>query len=298
MTVTPVHLREGAEGLAGSLPALLADAQQLAASVLPGAHGRRRAGHGDEFWQYRPATASDSAGRIDWRRSARSDMHFVRETEWQAAQSVMLWVDQAQSMRFSGADRRGATRGSKLDRARLLALACAVLLVRGGERVGLLSETSDTPARTGQAQLLRLAAGLIPEDSAQDYGAPALTTLPAHGRALFVSDYLGDLTGVSDALTRAADRGVRGAIVQVLDPVEEDFPFDGRSIFTSMGGGLRHETLKAGDLRARYLARLAERKDRLAGLARLTGWQFTTHHTDTSATVALLWIYHALSGGR
>ncbi|WP_092890629.1 DUF58 domain-containing protein [Roseicitreum antarcticum] len=291
---TPVHLREGAEGLAATLPALLADAQQLAASVLPGAHGRRRAGHGDEFWQYRPATASDSASRIDWRRSARSDVHFVRETEWQAAQSVMLWVDQAQSMRFSGAEKRA----SKLERARLLALASAVLLVRGGERVGLLNDAADLPPRAGQGQLLRLGAGLFPTDAAQEYGAPALTTLPAHGRALFVSDYLGDLDGITDALTRATDRGVHGAIVQILDPVEEDFPFDGRSIFTSMGGGLRHETLKAGDLRARYLARLAERKDRLAALARLTGWQFTTHHTDTSATVALMWIYHALSGAR
>lgn len=294
MIPAPVHLREGAEGLAALLPALLADAQQLAASVLPGAHGRRRAGHGDEFWQYRPATVSDSAARIDWRRSARSDTHFVRETEWQAAQSVMLWVDQAQSMRFSGGDKRA----SKLDRARLLALAAAVLLVRGGERVGLLTDAAEVPPRAGQGQLLRLGAGLFPGGATQEYGVPALTTLPAHGRALFLSDYLGDPDGTTDALTRAADRGVHGAIVQILDPVEEDFPFDGRSIFTSMGGGLRHETLKAGDLRARYLARLAERKDRLAALARLTGWQFTTHHTDAPATVALMWIYHALSGAR
>ena len=54
------------------------------------------------------------------------------------------------------------------------------------------------------------------------------------------------------------------------------------------------ETLKAGDLKTRYLDRLAARKDRLAALARLTGWQFTTHHTDTPATGALLWLYQAL----
>jgi len=96
------------------------------------------------------------------------------------------------------------------------------------------------------------------------------------------------------ALTRAADRGVRGALVQILDPQEEAFPFDGRTIFESMGGTLRHETLKAGDLRTRYLSRLAERKDRLAHLARLTGWQVLHHHTGNSASAALLWIYGAL----
>ncbi len=65
----------------------------------------------------------------------------------------------------------------------------------------------------------------------------------------------------------------RGALVQVLDPSEQDFPFDGRTIFESVGGSLRHETLKAGDLRARYRLRLAERKDRLRDLCRRTGWQ-------------------------
>lgn len=116
----------------------------------------------------------------------------------------------------------------------------------------------------------------------------------SHSRALFVSDFLGDLEPVETALFEAADRGVRGALVQVLDPQEESFPFDGRTIFESMTGGLRHETLKAGELRARYLSRLAERKDRLSELARATGWQFATHHTGDSAASALLWIYGAL----
>ena len=85
-----------------------------------------------------------------------------------------------------------------------------------------------------------------------------------------------------------------GALVQVLDPAEESFPFDGRTIFESMGGTLRHETLRAGDLKARYLARLAERKDRLAALGRASGWHFLTHHTGESAQAALLWLYRAL----
>jgi len=91
---------------------------------------------------------------------------------------------------------------------------------------------------------------------------------------------------------------VRGALVQVLDPAEEEFPFDGRTIFESMGGGLRHETLKAGELRGRYLARLADRKARLAELCRAAGWHFHTHHTGGSAQAALLWLYSALEHGR
>ncbi|MGL6208618.1 MAG: DUF58 domain-containing protein [Paracoccaceae bacterium] len=280
-------LRARAEALGQSLPALLAAAEHLAANVMLGEHGRRRAGMGDEFWQYRPAGVGDSVRMIDWRRSARSDGHFVREREWQAAQSVTLWVDGAKSMGFSG-DR---ARAPKSDRARLLALALAVLLLRGGERVGM----REAP-RAGRAQLMRLAQAL--SDDSAEYGAPEVSGMVSYGRAVFVSDFLGDWAAVEDALGRAADRGVRGALMQVLDPAEEEFPFDGRTIFESMGGGIRHETQRAGDLRGRYLARLAERKDRLAGLARTVGWQYGCFHTGDGAQPALLWAYSALEGGR
>lgn len=282
-------LRVQAEALGASLPALLAAAEHLAANVALGEHGRKRAGTGDDFWQYRAASAGDSARSIDWRRSARSDVQFVREREWQAAQSVMLWVDPSQSMGFSGA----AGRVTKAERARLLALALGVLLLRGGERVGLAGQGLP---RAGRAQVMRLLQGFA--ESAADYGSPVEDGLVAHGRALFVSDFLGHLGGVEAALARAADRGVRGVLMQVLDPVEEAFPFDGRTVFVSMGGSVSHETQQAGDLKGRYLAKLAERKARLAELAVLSGWLYQTHHTGDPAQVALLWAYRALEGGR
>lgn len=284
-----LDLRARAETLGQSLPALLVEAEHLAATLMLGEHGRRRAGQGDEFWQYRPAHAGDAARSIDWRRSARSDAHFVREREWQAAQSVTIWVDTARSMTFSGA----ADRPAKLDRARLLALALAVLLLRGGERVGL----SGMVPKPGRAQLLELVAALEAVDQA-DYGVPDVTGMVSHGRAVFLSDFLGDLDPLETALTAAADRGVRGLLLQVLDPAEEDFPFQGRTIFESMQGSLRHETQSAGDLRARYLDRLAERKARLAELARAMGWHYHCHHSGQTAQAALLWAYGALEGGR
>ncbi len=289
MTI-PLDLRARAETLGQSLPALLAEAEHLASKLMLGEHGRRRAGQGDEFWQYRPAHAGDAARGIDWRRSARSDAHFVREREWQAAQSVTLWVDQARSMAFSGAK----DRAPKLDRARLLALALAVLLLRGGERVGLAAVA---PAKPGRAQVLELVAGLASED-AQDYGAPVVDGMTAHGRAVFLSDFLGRLEPLEAALAAASDRGVKGILLQVLDSAEEDFPFDGRTIFESMTGAMRHETQNAGDLRARYLERLAERKDRLSTLAAAMGWHYHCHHTGTPAQTALLWAYAALGGGK
>ena len=131
--ITPQTLRADAEDQASRLPALLARAEHLAGAVLLGAHGRRRAGMGDDFWQYRPAQVGDSRRMIDHRRSAMGDQEFVREREWQIAQSVMMWVDQGASMRFHS----DANLPQKADRARVLGLALAILLLRGGERVGL-----------------------------------------------------------------------------------------------------------------------------------------------------------------
>jgi uncharacterized protein (DUF58 family) len=284
----PAILRRSAEGLAAALPPLLADARHLASTVQLGEHGRRRTGMGDEFWQYRLAHAGDEARSIDWRRSARADSHFVREKEWQAAQSVHLWVDNARSMEFSG-DR---TRTTKVDRARVLAMAVSVLLIRAGERVGLADSVA--PPRSGEVQLMRLAQHVAAASGSADYGAPEARAMLPFSRAVFLSDFLGDPGPVEAALTQAADKGVKGAIMQVLDPLEEDFPFEGRTIFESMTGALLHETKRAGDLRSRYVARLNERKDRLRTLARTTGWVYTVHRTSDPAQGALLWLYHAL----
>lgn len=284
------RLRAEADALAAPLPPLMADAEHLASTMLLGEHGRRRSGVGEEFWQYRPAMPNDEARHIDWRRSARSDTHFIREKEWQAAQTVLVWVDGAQSMSFASGGRQ-----TKADRARTLAMALAILLLRGGERVGLTG--ADVPPRTGEVQLLRIAAGLLGAESGSgttEYGAPEITGMLPKSRALFISDFMGPLEPLEAALTAAADRGVRGALLQVLDPEEEAFPYDGRTVFESMGGGLRHETLQAGALRDRYLTRLAERKARLADLARITGWQVDCHHTGDSAQAALMWLFGAL----
>jgi uncharacterized protein (DUF58 family) len=287
MTDAPLTLRSASETLAAAFPPLLAEAEHLATTVMIGDHGRRRAGVGDTFWQYRPAQNHDEIRSIDWRRSARSDSQFVQDKEWQIAQSILMWVDQSASMSFTSLN-DGTTKGT---RARTLALASAILLLRGGERVGLTGNV--LPPRRGEVQVAQMAA-LLSQDHADDFGTPDATGMVAHSRALFVSDFMGDLTGLETAMAKAADRDVRGALVQILDPSEEAFPFDGRTIFESMSGTMRHETLKAHDLRSRYLDRLAQRKDHLASLARAAGWQYNIHHTDTPAASALLWIYTAL----
>ncbi len=285
------QLRRRAEGAAAKLPPLLARADILANTVLLGEHGRRRSGFGDDFWQYRPVQPGDSYRMIDWRRSARSDAQFVRQKEWQIAQSVSLWVDNAASMEYVS-DKALAP---KSDRSRLIALAISILLIRAGERVGLAGRA--LPPKRGDGQIWRLCEALMTNDNS-DYGSPEARAMIPNSRALFLSDFLGDWNAVEYALGKAADRGVSGVLLQILDPAEEAFPFQGRAIFESMRAELTHETRKASDLQERYLARLADRKISLKRLARETGWQYECHLTNAPVQNALLWVYRAIERGR
>ena len=184
---------------------------------------------------------------------------------------------------------------SKNERASLLALALSVLLIKAGERVALMGTDAAQP-RAGRAQLNRMAIALGTEarDVRPDYGVPPSDRMARGGRAIFFSDFLGDLEAMTPALAHAADQGVRGCFVQVLDQSEKVFPFDGRMIFESMGGTTEFETQRARALREAYAQRLAERRAALVAYARHLGWRTLFHHTSEPPRKALLWLYMAL----
>jgi len=283
-------LRRDAERVSGALPPLLVEAERLISSVLPGVHGRRRSGPGETFWQYRPAHAGDTLGAIDWRRSGRSDRLFVREMEWEAAETVMLWCDRSRAMDY----RSDAAPRSKAERATLLTLALAVLMSRGDERFGLMGTEAERPA-TGETQLMRMGT-LLSSGIAErpDYGTPPPIHHPRVGRAVFLSDFLGDEEATMQAVADAAGRGIPGIMLQILDPAEETYPFTGRTRFESLGHEVRHDTDQAAALRDAYLHRLAERRDRLARAA--PGWRLIPHRTDESPRKAVLALHAALGG--
>lgn len=289
----PVRLDARARTLAAQLPPLLAAARRLAASAQAGVHGRRRAGEGEDFWQFRQAVPGDPARSIDWRRSARAERMFIRQREWQAPQSVYLWVDHGQSMNFSGAK----DRPSKADRAALIAMALAVLLMDGGERVGLLGD-APVPAGSGDAHAHRIARALAGAETDADHAAMHAAPVRPGAHILMISDFLGPEDVFRAVIDGVSKRGVQGQFLQVLDPVEEEFPFRGRTILHSVSGRMEFETLRADELRAAYLHRLGERKDMLAALSRRTGWPVGHHLNAHPALQGLMWAWHAVARTR
>ena len=284
--VDPARLQHRAEQAAAALPPLLVAATRVAATVAQGVHGRRRVGQGETFWQFRQYQPGDAAQRIDWRESAKSQRLFVRETEWEAAQSVYLWRDGSASMDYASS--RGLP--TKRERADLLTLALAALLLRGGERVTLLG-TGIAPSH-GRAVLPRMALQLT-RATAGDL--PAIEPLPRHGQMVLIGDLLARLEDTEALVPGFSGMGLKGYLLQVLDPAEETLPFDGRVRFEGLE---REDPLlisRVETIRSAYTDRLTQHRAALRAIARAAGWSFGTHRTDRPPHTALLALYTALA---
>ncbi len=277
-----------AEELASTLPPLLVAAERVASTVAQGVHGRRRIGQGDAFWQYRAYQAGDTAHKIDWRQSAKTQHVFIRENEWEAAQSVWLWRDDSPSMHY--ASQRNLPH--KGERAGLLLLALAALLMHGGERVALLGE--GYPPALGRATLVRLAETLA-RDNKAGANIPARDPLPRHAHTVLLSDFLGPMEEIEAAVHGFAGRGVNGHLVQILDPAEETLPFNGRIRFEGFEEEGTTLINRTETVRDEYVRRLAARREALQALCRHRGWTFSLHHTDASPQSALLALFGLLS---
>jgi uncharacterized protein (DUF58 family) len=287
-----------AESLAARLPPLLVAAERVAATVAQGVHGRRRVGQGESFWQFRPFLQGDGLNRIDWRQSAKSDREFVRETEWEAAQTVCLWRDGGASMRWQSRD---AT-VEKCARAELLLLAVAALLLRGGERVRFISRFDRSRFTSGRSALEALANQLTRPDADDEAGSglPPPMALPRHSHVLLFGDFLTPIEDVAATIARLAAVPLTGHLVQVLDPAEAVLPYSGRVQFEGVGGVGKSvlNTLipRVEGVREEYARRLAAQQQSLAELCAAAGFGFIIHRTDQPPETALLALYAALAG--
>ncbi|MHA1570551.1 MAG: DUF58 domain-containing protein [Alphaproteobacteria bacterium] len=280
-----------ADLVSGDLPDLMVEASRVAHTVAQGLHGRRRAGPGEGFWQFRRFQAGDPASRVDWRRSARDDHIYIREQEWESAHTIWIWPDRSPAMAF----RSDLAQSSKARCAIILGLALAELFVRGGERVGIPGLTrpalvANTPRRMAEAL-----ARQKPDDLLVSPGLPPANEVRAFSDYVIISDFLGDTQRIEERISAIAGAGVRCHLVQILDPAEETFPFEGRLEFVAPDGGKSMVAGRAEALREEYQQKLAILRARLGGLASRIEGTFLCHRTDRSMHHTLLALHGVLS---
>ena len=276
-------LQHEADGLSAGLPPLMVAADHLAASVSLGVHGRRRAGMGESFWQFRRYASPDSSAAIDWRQSAKSQHIFVREREWEAAQTVWFWRDASANMDFKS----GAV--TKRGRADLLAMALASLLVRGGERVGFAG--MDGPPGASRLSLTRMGRAMFAKTQR---ALPPQMPFVRGNQLVWFSDFLEE--EAFETMQRLSHQGVEGHLVRIVDPAEDDFPYAGRTRFESPQGQHGEVFGRAERIAQAYRQRFAAHGERVAQAAMRLGWTSTVHRTDHAPQAALIALHAAISG--
>ncbi|MCP4073170.1 MAG: DUF58 domain-containing protein [Hyphomicrobiales bacterium] len=276
-----------ARARAALIPDLLVDASRVANNVFSGWHGRRKRGIGENFWQFRHYVNGEALSTIDWRRSARDDQLYIRDREWQAAHTIWLWVDESPSMLFQS----DSAHVSKQSRALVLAFAMSELLARSGERIGWLGLTKPIVARNAAEKLASFLLRSAPQTRIPDF-----TSLNSFADIILFGDFLDPVEYTLDQITRMARQGVRGHLVQIIDPAEENFPYGGRVEFNDPESGMRITTGSAGDISREYKNLFAARIQTLREKTIKLGWTHTIHRTDSLASRALIALHTNLSG--
>lgn len=277
---------ERARARASLIPDLLVEAKRVANSVYSGWHGRRKRGIGENFWQFRPYTPGENMARIDWRRSARDESNiYVQDKEWQATHTVWLWVDETPSMLFKS--QLGTV--SKQSRALVIAFALAELLARSGERVGWLGLTKPILSRNAAE---KLAEALIMGEAQTEF--PSHLELGNHSDIVLLSDFLDPIEENRDKLTKLFKRNARGHVVQIIDPVEETFPYSGRVEFSDPETGDKFTAGNAETLQRAYEIEIATRTQAMRQATTGMGWTYMRHHTDKLASETLVRLHASL----
>jgi uncharacterized protein (DUF58 family) len=273
--------------LAARIPRLILEARRVASTVIHGLHGRRRAGPGENFWQYRHFTSGEPSQSIDWRRSARDDHLYVREREWEASHTIWMWADRSPSMEFNSS----LTEWSKLDRALVVSFALADVLVEGGERVGI----PELMRPTANRNVIETMAQRIVHDVNERPSLPPNFAPAPFSEVLLLSDFWSPVADFRKILGQLAANGARGHVVQVVDPAEETFPYAGRVEFIEPEGLGSVTAGRAETWRNDYERRLANHRAALRAETEQFGWTFTVHRTDRGPT-ELLFALHARMG--
>jgi uncharacterized protein (DUF58 family) len=285
--ITAIRRADGeSRTLAATLPRLVLEARRIAANVIHGLHGRRRAGAGESFWQYRRFVSGEPSQSVDWRRSARDDHLYVREQEWEAAHTVWLWPDRSPSMAFASR----TSRDSKLERALIVTFALAELLVAGGERVGIPGLMNPTASRS---VIDKMAQAML-HDQADRLSLPPSFVPSALAEIVVLSDLWSPISEIRSMLAGLSASGAHGALVQIVDPAEENFPYSGRIEFVEPEGGGVIIAGRAERWSGDYVARVALHRDEIRSETNKLDWLFSTHTTSRSAAELLLFLHSGM----
>lgn len=281
-----ITLRGHAEMAVAGIPSLMIEADKIANSIHHGEHARRKSGTGVNFWQFRDYESGDRPQDIDWRQSGKTDHIYIRQKEMMVTRKTYLWCASYKGMDFTSQKNLR----SKHETAQILTLAIAIAMTRAGEQVGYFGDLKTGHNDGAIRHIGAMLAGAAPDElpPVHDF------ILPRNASFVAVGDFLISPDALEETIKSMAGRGANGLIVQVLDPAEIEFSFQGRIQFEGVSAQDKEIIDHIPSVRDEYQVRINTHIARIEEICARYGWHYCLHRTDTPPQDTMQNLWHIL----
>lgn len=233
------------------LEGLTLHARGTVEGAVTGAHRSPFHGFAAEFAEHREYAPGDDLRYVDWKVYGRSDRVFVKQFEEETNFACHVLLDASESMSY----RSEAAPLSKLEFAKHLAAAISYVIVKQQDAIGLITfdreieqavRPGSQPAHWKQISHVLETTTVRPNAESRDPKAviPNPEVLPLdiserlaqRGVVIVLSDLFANPDSLMLGLKRLRHRKHDVRVWQIVDPAEEDFPFDDPTLFHGLEG--------------------------------------------------------------
>ena len=284
----------------GKLAGLTLRARSTVEGAVTGAHRSPFHGFAAEFAEHREYAPGDDLRYVDWKIYGRSDRVFVKQFEEETNFACHVLLDTSESMSY----RSDAAPLSKLEFAKHVAAAISYIVVKQQDAIGLITfdrEVLETvrpgsqPAHWQQiSHVLETTQSRVESRESKVASEAQLSTvftefaerLSQRGVVIVLSDLFADSDSLMRGLKRLRHRKHDIRVWQIVDPAEEEFPFDDPTLFHGLEGW-SDLPVEPRLLRSAYQREFLAHRESLRRQCRDVRIDFATMRTDLPVELAV-----------
>jgi uncharacterized protein (DUF58 family) len=209
-----------------------------------------------EFAEHREYVPGDDLRYVDWKVYGKRDRYYLKQYEEETNFTCHLLLDTSESMLY----RSEKAPVSKLEYAQYLAAALAYLILRQQDAAGLA--TYDTQVThfvraSSQPSHLKQLCHIMEQSPARGETAMGpifhdlAERIKKRGLVIILSDLFDDVEPMLLGLKHFRHRRHDVSVLQIIDPAEQDFPFEDPTLFKGLEG-LAEQMTEPRSLRKAY----------------------------------------------
>lgn len=231
-------------------------ARLIVEGYVSGLHKSPYHGFSVEFAEHREYVPGDDLRYVDWKVFGKSDRIYLKQYEEETNFACYVLLDTSESMLYQS--EQAAV--SKLEYARYVAAALSFLVLQQQDAIGLATydstvrqflRASTHPSHLKQICHVMEQAPPQDETSMGPIFHDLAERIKKRGVVVVVSDLFDDIPTLMLGLKHLAHRRHDVLLLQVIDPAEQDFPFQDPTLFKGLEG-LPEQMTEPRSLRTAY----------------------------------------------